>query len=79
MDIRTKLVFALVAVTLGSMLAFGAFMYRTAGEMIDDAAAEQLEGLAESSTDAVENIVNGWEERVQLVASRTQLRINLRE
>jgi len=78
-DIRTKLVFALVAVTLGSMLAFGAVMYRTAGEMIDDAAAEQLEGLAESSTDAVENIVNGWEERVQLVASRTQLRINLRE
>jgi len=78
-DIRTKLVFALVAVTLGSMLAFGAFMYRTAGDMMDDAAAQQLEGLAESSAYALENIVDGWRERVQLVASRTQLRINLRE
>ena len=78
-DIRTKLVFALVAVTLGSMLAFGAFMYRAAGDMIDDAAAQQLEGLAESSADALENIVDGWEERVQLVASRTQLRLSLRD
>jgi PAS domain S-box-containing protein len=78
-DIRTKLVFALVGLTLGSMLAFGAFMYRTAHEMIDDATAQQLEGLAESSTDALESIVDGWQERVQLVASRTQLRINLRE
>jgi PAS domain S-box-containing protein len=78
-DIRTKLVFALVAVTLGSMAAFGAFMYRTAHDMIDDATAQQLEGLAESSTDALESIVDGWQERVQLVASRTQLRISLGE
>ena len=79
MDIRTKLVFALVAVTLGSMLAFGAFMYRTADRMIDRATAEQLEGLAESNADALESIVDGWQERVQLVASRTQLRLSLRE
>jgi PAS domain S-box-containing protein len=78
-DIRTKLVFALVAVTLGSMLAFAAVTYQKAGEMIDDAAAEQLEGLAESSSDALESIVDGWEERVQLVASRTQLRLSLRD
>lgn len=79
MDIRTKLVFALVAVTLGSMLAFGAFMYRTANRLIDLGTAEQLEGLAESSADALASIVNGWEERVLLIASRTQLRISMRE
>ncbi len=78
-DIRTKLVFALVAVTLGSMLAFGAFMYRTAGGMVDRTAVEQLDGLAESNADALESIVDGWRERVQLVASRTQLRLSLRE
>ena len=78
-DIRTKLVFALVAVTVGSMLAYGAVMYRTARRMIDRAAVEQLEGLAESNADALESIVNGWQERVQLVASRTQLRLSLSE
>jgi len=78
-DIRTKLVFALVAVTLGSMLAFGAFMYMTADRMISEGTTEQLEGLAESSADALESIVYGWQERVLLIASRTQLRISLRE
>jgi PAS domain S-box-containing protein len=78
-DIRTKLVFALVAVTLGSMLAFGAFMFRTAGDMVDDAVVEQLEGLAESRADALESVIVGWQERVQLVASRTQLRISLKD
>ena len=79
MDIRTKLVFALVAVTLGSMLAFGWLMYREANGMIASGATDQLEGLAESSADALSSIVDGWEERVLLIASRTQLRISLRE
>jgi len=78
-DIRTKLVFALVAVTLGSMLAFGAFMYRTADHMISAGTTEQLDGLAESSADALASIVGGWQERVLLIASRTQLRISLRD
>ena len=79
MDIRTKLVFALVAVTLGSMLAFGAFMYMSADRMISNATADQLEGLAESNADALESIVDGWKERVQLIASRTQLRVSLED
>ncbi len=79
MDIRTKLVFALVAVTLGSMLAFGAFMYRTADRMVGESTAQQLQGLVESSADALESIEDGWRERVLLIASRTQLRISLRE
>ena len=79
MDIRTKLVFALVAVTFGSLFAFGAFMYRTASGMINEGTAEQLAGLAESNADALGSIVVGWEERVRLIASRTQLRISLRE
>jgi PAS domain S-box-containing protein len=76
---RTKLVFALVAVTLGSMLAFGAFMYMSANRMISAATADQLESLAESSEDAIESTIDGWKERVQLIASRTQLRRDLAE
>jgi PAS domain S-box-containing protein len=78
-DIRTKLVFALVAVTLGSLAAFGMVMDDIADTMISEAAQDQLEGLAASGEDALESIVDGWQERVQLIASRTQLRVSLRE
>ncbi len=79
MDIRTKLVFALVAVSLGSMLALGAFLYMTADRMIGETTRAQLEGLAESRAEALESIIEGWGERVQLIASRTQLRMSLRD
>ncbi len=79
MDIRTKLVFALVAVTLGSLAAFGMVMDDIADTMISEAAQDQLEGLAASGEDALESIVDGWEGRVQLSDSRTQLRVSLRD
>jgi PAS domain S-box-containing protein len=78
-DIRTKLVFALVAVTLGSLAAFGMVMDDIADSMISEAAQDQLEGLVASGEDALESIVDGWQERVQLIASRTQLRVSLRD
>ena len=43
MDIRTKLVFALVAVSLGSMFALGSFSYLEARELLREMAA--LPGL----------------------------------
>ena len=79
MDIRTKLVFVLAAVTLGSMLAFGAFMYRVATNIISEGTQDQLASLAESGADALTSIVTGWRERVLLVSSRTQLRLSLAE
>lgn len=78
-DIRTKLVFAIVLATLGSMFALGVFTYMTANRLLSDSAADQLESLAESGEGALESIAEGWRERVQLIASRTQLRISLRE
>ncbi|MEJ2547401.1 MAG: HAMP domain-containing protein [Gemmatimonadota bacterium] len=79
MDIRTKLVFAFAAVTLGSMFAFGYFLYGIADRLIGAGTIDQLESLAESGSDAIEGIVEGWEERVQLIGSRTQLRASLAE
>ena len=79
MDIRTKLVFGFVAVTVGSMLAFGAFMYMTVNRLVNQATIDQLDGLAESSAGAIGSIADGWQERVVLIASRTQLRITLRD
>ncbi len=79
MDIRTKLVFALVAVALGSMLALGAVMYASSKSVLKDRRLEQLEGIAESMKDGLEEVSSGWHDRVSLIASRTQLRQSLAE
>ncbi len=79
MDMRTKLVFALVAVSLISMLTLGSVTYVQIDDLLRLNTLKQLEGLAETKSDALDNIVTGWHERVALVASRTQLRLSLDE
>ena len=77
MDIRTKLVFALVAVSLGSMLALGAVAYTTAGRLLKRQSLRQLESLAETKKQDLERMYLSWQDRVSLIASRTQLRLSL--
>lgn len=79
MDIRTKLVFALVSVALGCMLALGVMMFGSVERELREQTMERLEGLAQFKVDALEGIVSGWHDRVALVASRTQLRQSLAE
>jgi PAS domain S-box-containing protein len=79
MDIRTKLVFALVAVALGSMIALGGFMYWFTNRQLKESRLEQLDGLAAAMKEGMEQIASGWEDRVRLIASRTQLREILRD
>lgn len=77
MDLRTKLVFALVGATLAAMLALGAAAYSQAGTLLREAALGQLDALAESRQDDLESATRGWSERTQLIGSRTQLRLSL--
>jgi PAS domain S-box-containing protein len=79
MDIRTKLVFALVAVSLSSMLSLGVIMYVRVEAELGNQTLDRLEGLAEFKREAVNGVVAGWHDRVSLVASRTQLRSSLSE
>ena len=74
MDIRTKLVFALVTVALGSMIVLGTFMYRFTNRQLKESRIEQLEGLAESISEGLEQVSSGWEDRVRLIANRNELR-----
>jgi HAMP domain-containing protein len=78
MDIRTKLVFALVAVSLGSMLALGAFSYEASRALLQRLALRQLDALAESKQEDLERVMVAWQDRVELVTSRTALRERLR-
>lgn len=77
MDIRTKLVFTLVGVALGSMLALAFLMYQNVEEGLEERRLDQLGGLAEFKVESLENIVEGWYERMSLVASRSELRTTL--
>jgi PAS domain S-box-containing protein len=79
MDIRTKLVFALVLVSLVSMSVLGVFTVWTVRDTFDERIEGQLIGLVAFKRDAVEQVVAGWKDRVALVASRTQLRVSLDE
>jgi HAMP domain-containing protein len=77
MDIRTKLVFALVAVSLGSMFALGAFTYDATRAQLQRLALRQLDALAESKKEDLERVMGAWQDRVELVTSRTSLRDRL--
>jgi len=77
MDIRTKFVFALVTVALGSMFALGAVMYVTVDDEMRAIRLEELGALAEAKKLGLEQISSGWRDRVSLIASRTQLRVFL--
>lgn len=79
MDIRTKLVFALVSVSLASMLALGVVTYGSVESELRERRLQQLEGVADLKTAAVERVVAGWIDRVALVARRSELRLSLGE
>jgi PAS domain S-box-containing protein len=74
MDIRTKLVFALVGVALGTMVALGTTMSVLADAPLREIRLNALDGRAQSMKAGLEQISQGWKDRVSLVASRTQLR-----
>jgi len=78
-DMRTKLVFAMAAVTIGCLVTFGAVLYGVADRIVGTGTADRMNALAESGLRALDGIVDGWEERVKLIASRTQLRVSLRD
>ena len=77
MDIRTKLVFALVAVALVSMFVLGLFAYRASSVLLQTQALRQLESVAEGKKNDLERVLVAWRDRARLVASRTQLRHTL--
>lgn len=79
MDIRTKLVFALVSVSLASMFALGLVTYRAVEIDLRERRVAQLEGVADLKAAAVERVVAGWMDRVALVASRSEVRVGLAE
>ncbi|MEM7414461.1 MAG: PAS domain S-box protein [Gemmatimonadota bacterium] len=79
MDIRTKLVFALVSVALASMLALGVVAYGSAESELRDRRLQQLEGVADLKAAAVRTVVAGWEDRMALVADGSELRVSLSE
>mgnify|MGYP001825658949 FL=1 len=74
MDIKTKLIFACVAVSLASMLLLGLFMQQSSVESLDRLTARQLESLAAARLEDIQIIRQAWREQAFLITSRTALR-----
>jgi len=77
-DLRTKLVFTLVAVALVSMVVLGVFAFEASRSMLQALALRQLESVAEGKKDDLERAQEAWRDRARLISSRTQLRLSLR-
>ncbi len=74
MDIRTKLIFACVAISLASMLLMGLFLQHTSSDMVRDLTARKLDALASARLEDIQIIRQAWREQALLVTSRTALR-----
>jgi len=73
-DIRTRLIFALVAISLVSMAAVGAFAYGAVQDLLREDQLRKLEAVAASKEQDLQRVLVAWRDRVRLVTSRTQLR-----
>lgn len=78
MDIRTKLILALVSVSLLSMVFLGLFAYKTSAILFKEVSVRQLVALAESKRTNLLNIYDSWKTQVRLIGSRNQLRVDLK-
>jgi methyl-accepting chemotaxis protein len=74
MDIRTKLIFACVAISLASMLFMGVMLQHTSSDMVRDLTARKLDALASARLEDIQIIRQAWREQAFLVTSRTALR-----
>ena len=73
MDIRTKLIFTLVAVALSSMAVLGAVMVPEFERRLRNERVHQLDQLAEAKRESLVWIVEGWIDRTEAVARLTDL------
>jgi len=59
------------------MWLLGFFAYQTSAALLQDFSERQLDALAESKARDVGRVLEGWRDRVRLIASRTQLRLDV--
>lgn len=79
MDIRTKLALTMVTFSLSSMFVLGAFSYRVSADLLQEISERQLDALAESKRQDMQQVIDGWRNHVRLIRSRTRLRMDLRD
>ena len=73
MDIRTKLILALVSVSLLSMVILGIFAYKTSAMLFKETSVRQLEALAESKKANLKNLYSNWKTQIRLIGSDSRL------
>jgi len=76
-DVRTKIVFACVLVSLFSSAMVGLFAWHASSNLLLETSERQLDALAEARAEDFGAIADAWGEAVGLIRSRTELREQL--
>ncbi len=79
MKIKSQLVLTSVALALVTLIALGSIVYYSAKNALSMQVLDNLESVAAAQKHRIASIIQQNTERLVLVASRTQLRISLRE
>mgnify|MGYP001819230613 FL=1 len=77
MDLRTKLIFALVLTSLVSTALLGLFSFQASYNMLRELTGQRLDALANTRDEDFELVGEAWREALQQIRSRTELREQL--
>ncbi len=76
MTIRAILMLTTVVLVSVVIFIFGAVTYTSGDTIIRKSIQNRLDAIATNQRDRIENVINAWQDRTILIASRTQLRIS---
>ena len=79
LGIRLKLLAVFLITLIGGMAVYGFMTYSSGRDVLLQSTARHLEAVATSQTKSVRKTILAWSDRVALIASRTQLRVKLRD
>lgn len=79
MTIFQRIITVYTGLILITVIIFGVMSYYSGQAQITRSVHNRLDAVATNQRDKIEAIVTAWEDRVALIASRTQLRISFRK
>ncbi|WP_020682822.1 sensor histidine kinase [Marinobacterium rhizophilum] len=78
MSIYQRIIVACTGLAIAAIVAFGLLSYRSGQELLQMSVRDRLDAVASNQRDKITEVVKAWEDRVALIASRTQLRMSLK-
>ncbi|MDI3326053.1 ATP-binding protein [Pontibacterium granulatum] len=79
MSIYNRIIAACIGLALVAILPFGIMSYLSGKQILQTSVQERLNAVANNQRDKISHVITAWQDRVALIASRTQLRVSLKD